>query len=53
MKEIDNKIKKKVNAYGNNKTFAKIDNISKIKEGKLPRQDFKTRNVCNVSSMYN
>ena len=36
MKEIDNKIKK-VNAYGNNKTFAKIDNISKIKEGKLPR----------------
>ena len=38
MKEIDNKIKKiKVNACGNNKTFAKIDNISKIKEGKLPR----------------
>ena len=51
MKEIDNKIKK-VNACRNNKTFAKIDNISKIKEGKLPRQDFKTRNVCNVSSMY-
>ena len=37
MKEIDNKILKKVNACGNNKTFAKIDNISKIKEGKLPR----------------
>ena len=36
MKEKDIKIKK-VNAYGNNKTFAKIDNISKIKEGKLPR----------------